>query len=1654
MKKLRKISKEYYLRQIVSCWLVFYMLFCFGIPVRVAMAVENPAAGALPSGVIDRTGIDAPVYSLGRMDMTQTASEAIVNWENFDIGSSSTVEFHQPGAAAAVLNRVHDGDVTGIMGTLTTNGKVFVINPAGIVFGEGATVNVAQLVASSLNLDDIDFLNGSPYTFTGGDTAGYVLNKSTDTITAERIYLIGKIVSNTGALVAEDGYVVLAAGESVLITETGSSVAVEVSMPEQTPGCYDYRASNADDGSIDAQHVILAAGDIWATAYVSAYSDGGSDAAASVDIDAAGNVTITDEVGAEAEGYGDGSNNATATVTVTAGGDVEISVDGDDAGLYAEAYGGNVNTATTTVDAGGNVEVIAENSEPDTEYGAYIYAGAYGGTTSTSKVDVDADGYVKVKADASWNTWAEASIDAYAVDGQNNTADVTVDALGDVDVIANHGSAEIEAKAFRDTGDVQNNTAKVAVSAGDDVTVKADSTTGITSTASIYSEAEDGTNNNTAETVIDAGDDVRVIATAGYNAGAGIEAEVYAGDGTNTAKTTVDAGGKVMAWADDGGEVDIDSETWYGKTNDSTTTINAGDYVKVKAVGKGSDAAIEAEAHYSYTNTANVDITVTGEQDSGSSKNGKVLVVAESGGQAEIEALARNEGDVEDYTDLTYRDVEPYGAVGTIQGIANTAKVDIEAKSVEVSADGYESSAFINALAYNEIELCGFEGSLDLTLGSVKNDADIVITTAADDDGDIECGDSVADNGDVLVFAENSGIAGIDVEAYNILYKDYCGPVDLTVTGPILNYSDIMIDAGDDVKAIAQGCGYSDVEIDTEAWNEITGCYTYLINLTESGPVTNSSSVDIAAGDDVKVKSEWGWAYIGATAWNEVPYSVIPDVVPDTKNNTADVQINAGGDVKVLAMNGEAEISTGAEFAANNTAGVTINTVGGDVKVIDIGRIADTAKIEARAEYATNSNTADVTINAAAVVKTELVEVDKGEFEEVSEIVGGDVKVIAKDDGKAAITAYASGAYFMSRDDSDTDVTSNTANVTINASAATALDGEEVLIGGGDVKVIAECGGEAEIEAIAINAATNTADVLVCIDGDVKVKGSCGGESEIEALARSGYSNTASVGIGAKGEEGVEVTADRGGEAGISSKAKDGYMNTAETIVCTQGGVDVTGRRGGDAEILAQAKNGFITDAYVGVCAVDDVLVQVGEMYLLGCDAVIRSEAESSGSVDDTEPSSADAKAVVVSREGCVDVLAYNRGHAGIEAEAQGAHTNTADVGVAAGADLSPSDVIELTDGTLFSATIYDGSYYSTGNVDVEAFGSDAEAQILAWAHDAIPIYEYPVIPTVEALLEVSIPEPKITLGENTAKTVICAPGEVLVQTYEGGEARIKSRAGWFGEYDAINKATTRVYASDVFVDTSARKGQGIWAWADSDNSDNPHVPGDMMLDYLGEPYDGSYYCMGEHGEIAWTDGDAVLYIQDYSKRTDCPDCPPCPCEEEGFFAPVAPLVQFVIPRIEGCPGLTQAAAVELGIAAETLQVGIGNALALNPSIQPCQACEALVNAANILRDENGSRMAALVQSFNTLAPADVPFTPEMAASIAAVFEDAEEGSQYASAMEYIDAFVQYVTVLDIELGSPVGDSMAFVMGKYGAGITGSDNANIGAFLTAQLQGL
>jgi len=154
---------------------------------------------------------------------------AVINWQSFSIGSGQTTNFVQQSASSSVLNRVIGPDPSTLLGALTSNGKVFLINPAGILVGQGARINVAGLVASTLNLSNTDFIAGK-LNFGATPNAGIVQNNGTIT-TPEggSVYLVAPQVENYGVINTPKGETILAAGNTVQLVDTGTpGVTVQV----------------------------------------------------------------------------------------------------------------------------------------------------------------------------------------------------------------------------------------------------------------------------------------------------------------------------------------------------------------------------------------------------------------------------------------------------------------------------------------------------------------------------------------------------------------------------------------------------------------------------------------------------------------------------------------------------------------------------------------------------------------------------------------------------------------------------------------------------------------------------------------------------------------------------------------------------------------------------------------------------------------------------------------------------------------------------------------------------------------------------------------------------------------------------------------------------------------------------------------------------------------------------------------------------------------------------------------------------------------------------------------------------------------------------------------------------------------------------------
>jgi len=222
-----------------------------------ALATAPPElpVGALPQGVQVVSGQAQVTTSGAAMTVNQATAQAILNWNSFNIGSQASVRFNQPSASAVALNRVVGTDPSRIYGQLSSNGKVFLINSNGVLFGAGAQVNVGGLVASTLGLSDQDFLAGQ-YQFAQTGKAAALRNDGSITSAAGGyVALLAPSVTNTGTISAAKGSVALAAGERIGLDLRGDGlITVQVA-----PGALAAAIDNKGIMRADGGQVVLTA---------------------------------------------------------------------------------------------------------------------------------------------------------------------------------------------------------------------------------------------------------------------------------------------------------------------------------------------------------------------------------------------------------------------------------------------------------------------------------------------------------------------------------------------------------------------------------------------------------------------------------------------------------------------------------------------------------------------------------------------------------------------------------------------------------------------------------------------------------------------------------------------------------------------------------------------------------------------------------------------------------------------------------------------------------------------------------------------------------------------------------------------------------------------------------------------------------------------------------------------------------------------------------------------------------------------------------------------------------------------------------------------------------------------------------------------------
>ncbi len=334
-----------------------------------APALANPNAPTVVGG-------QASFHVSGKTLTVTNAPGTIIHWQGFSIAADELTRFLQQSPVSAVLNRVVGSNPSEILGRLQSNGRVFLVNPNGILFGAGAQIDVAGLVASTLNLSNADFLAGRN-TFTGSGSEGRIANQG-EIVTAAggKVYLIAPQVENSGIIRSPSGEIVLAAGSTVRLVDAGfPSIQVEVSAgsTDIALGKLDAGgkvfsflvkhagvASASSAGIGDAGRVVLkSAGDIDLAA-ASRTAAGGA-AGGSVTLQAAREVAFSGVIDARGAGAAGGSVTIEAPRIVMAySGAIDVSGGrGGRAtliGLYTH-FAGTIAARATGAGDGGFVEV-------------------------------------------------------------------------------------------------------------------------------------------------------------------------------------------------------------------------------------------------------------------------------------------------------------------------------------------------------------------------------------------------------------------------------------------------------------------------------------------------------------------------------------------------------------------------------------------------------------------------------------------------------------------------------------------------------------------------------------------------------------------------------------------------------------------------------------------------------------------------------------------------------------------------------------------------------------------------------------------------------------------------------------------------------------------------------------------------------------------------------------------------------------------------------------------------------------------------------------------------------------------------------------------------------------------------------------------------
>lgn len=216
-----------------------FHLKCSCVAVLLAFSVQTTQANPTGPSVVSGS---ASFNTTGNTLTVQTTPDTVINWQSFSIGANETVNFIQPSSDSTVLNRVIGNDSLAILGALTSNGNISLINPTGIQSNVGGWTTGAGFTP----IDGTLTLIGSA-TAPGGISLLNVINSGS------RVY-DGTAISG-GVVISGDAVVTGSTTTGSLVAYAGSTI-VNTNTVANTGGTLSVANVSNYTGGIAANYAI------------------------------------------------------------------------------------------------------------------------------------------------------------------------------------------------------------------------------------------------------------------------------------------------------------------------------------------------------------------------------------------------------------------------------------------------------------------------------------------------------------------------------------------------------------------------------------------------------------------------------------------------------------------------------------------------------------------------------------------------------------------------------------------------------------------------------------------------------------------------------------------------------------------------------------------------------------------------------------------------------------------------------------------------------------------------------------------------------------------------------------------------------------------------------------------------------------------------------------------------------------------------------------------------------------------------------------------------------------------------------------------------------------------------------------------------------